>query len=160
MIDIAIGMVATYLGRKAAKLAGHAADDVDSQVDNLLDRLYNVVKAKLLGLGKQGKRSLEHLETQPDDDRGRQEAQEDLAEALANDAESRAAIEAILAELQQADPQGVHLRGYAKSYYVAPGAKNLGAEFKGTPPPGSFIEGTAETEINAGDNTGASIDTR
>jgi hypothetical protein len=160
MIDIAIGMVATYLGRKAAKLAGHAAQDVDEQVDSLLDRLYNVVKAKLVGLGKPGERSLEHLESRPDDDRSRQEAQEDLAEALANDPDGRAAVEAILAELRQADPNGVRLRGYAKSYRVAAGATNLGAELTGTPQPGTSVDGTAETVFNDGDNIGARIENR
>ncbi|MGH3630542.1 MAG: hypothetical protein ACRDRL_24245 [Sciscionella sp.] len=160
MIDIAIGMVATYLGRKAAKLAGHAAEDVDKQVDSLLGRLYDVVKGKVLGLGKRGERSLEHLERRPDDDRSRQEAREDLAEALANDPESRAAVAAILAELRQADPDGVRLRGYAKSYHVAAGATNLGAELKGTPQSETSVDGTAETVFNDGDNIGARIEIR
>ena len=113
MVEFAVGWLGVYLARKAGGLLHKAGSDVDDAIDSKLDQLYEVVKTRLLRLGKRGERSLRALEKQPEDADAVTATTEDLTEVLEADPEGAAQLQTLIGELKKLDPAGVRLRGVA-----------------------------------------------
>jgi hypothetical protein len=143
MIEVAIGFLGAYLSRKASGLLHRAGTDVDNAIDGKLTELYEFVKGRLLRLGRRGERSLERLEEEPEREVARRDVLEDLGAVLGQDAAGTAQLSALIEDLKQLDPDGVHLQGFAKAETVLPGAHNVGVDVEGPLSAGTTAEGTA-----------------
>ena len=80
---LVVAALVRYAGEKGAYVARRAGHDVDSHVDDTIDRLYDAVKARITGQ-THGQRALRDLEADPTDSR-RQGRLEAVIEALVVD---------------------------------------------------------------------------
>jgi hypothetical protein len=102
---LAVGALVRYIGSKAARLTSRAGRDIDTVVDDRLDRLYNAVRERLVGDGRT-ERTLNDLEAQPDDARRQGRLEMALEEVIGRDTDFASRLAAMLEDLSQRPPSG------------------------------------------------------
>jgi len=102
---LAVGALVRYVSNKAARLARRAGRDIDEAVDDRLDRLYDTVRAHLTG-DQRAERTLDDLETDPNDARRQGRLELALEGVVENDPAFAAQMAAMLDDLAQRPPPG------------------------------------------------------
>jgi hypothetical protein len=156
-MEIAVGFLAAYLGRKAQGLVGRAGREIDAAFDQKLSEFYGWVKGKLTGRSS-AERSLRLLEKDPDGVDEQEQVGEELGATFAGDASGEAELSEWIAELKRLRPPGVRIRGIAEAGTVAEGAFQAGVRAEGPLAEGSEVTGEAKAGEVAGTNIGVEYD--
>lgn len=102
---LAVGALVRYAASKAAGVARRAGKDVDAAVDDRLDRLYDAVRERLVG-DPRAERTLNDLETRPDDARRQGRLELALEEVIEKNPDFATRLEAMLEDLSNRPPAG------------------------------------------------------
>jgi hypothetical protein len=156
MFEIAVGYVGVYLTRKSLGLLARAGSEVDAVVDEKLGALYEWVKAKLTG-SQASEASLNILEKEPEGENQQAVVSGQLSQALGDDADSKAQLQQLVAELDRLRPPGMTLRALARAGDLY--GRQVGANVEGPLPEGTKLDATAEatTVHKDGENIGLNL---
>ncbi|MEU8471903.1 hypothetical protein AB0F30_29020 [Streptomyces sp. NPDC029006] len=104
-VEVAVGYVFAWLVRKAHRLRGRADGEVDRALDAGMNRLHDLVSAKL-GQDPALERAQEEAETGQEEltDRTRRRLTDSLGDAVERDGDFAVALEELLKQLQAMTP--------------------------------------------------------
>jgi hypothetical protein len=102
---LAVGALVRYAASKAAGVAKRAGKDIDAAVDDRLDRLYKAVRQRFVG-DSRAERTLNDLETQPDEARLQGRLELALEEVIEKDPDFATRLAAMLEDLSHHPPAG------------------------------------------------------
>jgi hypothetical protein len=109
LAGLAVGALVRYLAAKGARLAGRAGGDVDRAIDQRLDRLYETVRARIVG-DRSVEGTLHQLEADPADERQQGRLEYALENFLDSDRAFAATLAALLGGLADQHQGGVTVR--------------------------------------------------
>lgn len=152
MVEVALQFVGAYLVRKAGGLLGRAGADADEAFTGRLNRLYDWVKGKLTG-GKAAEASLRQLELDPASEDSRVVVADHLERVVASDPKLSAELAQLVAELQELQPKGIDLEGWASAKDVS--GVQAGVDIEGELQAGDHVLGVASaSEEVSGEQSG------